>query len=75
MIRMIDDGLTEFVINDSMAKPNAEETSFDWLDHFIRHIPDQRNMHAHGTTTLYSNVLSTFEIVSELINQLFASPK
>lgn len=75
MRRMIDDGIFQLSVDESLAVPTAEESSFDWINHFIQHIPVQRNSHAHGTTSLYPNVLWTFEIVAELINQLFSSNK
>ena len=75
MHRMIEEGISELVIDESLAVPTAEESSFDWINHFIQHIPVQRNSHAHGTTSLYPSVLWTFEIVTELINQLFSTYK
>ena len=75
MRRMIEDGISQLAIDDSLAVPTAEEFNFDWIGHFIQHIPVQRNSHAHGTTSLYPNVLWTFEIVAELINQLFSAHK
>ncbi|MFJ3059018.1 hypothetical protein [Herbaspirillum sp. NPDC087042] len=73
MRRMIEGGISQLAIDESLAVPTAEESNFDWIDHFIQHIPVQRNSHAHGTTSLYPNVLWTFEIVTELINQLFSA--
>ncbi|MBO9536075.1 hypothetical protein [Herbaspirillum sp.] len=75
MRRMIEDGIFQLAIDESLAVPTAEESSFDWINHFIQHVPVQRNSHAHGTTSLYPNVLWTFEIVAELINQLFSAHK
>jgi hypothetical protein len=74
MDRMRKEGLDSMQIDENEANPNADELNFDWLTHFIDHLPDQRNMHAHGTDSLYTNVLWTFEIVVELINQLFERP-
>lgn len=75
MRRMIEEGVSQLVIDENLAVPTVEELSFDWISHFIQHIPIQRNSHAHGTISLYPNVLWTFEIVAELINQLFSEPK
>lgn len=75
MRRMIEDGISQLAIDESLAVPTAEEFNFDWINHFIQHIPVQRNSHAHGTTLLYPNVLWTFELVAELINQLFSAHK
>lgn len=71
MLRMVHEGLDEIEIDDSNVQPTEEDLAFDWLEHFIQHLPGQRNMHAHGTDALYPTVLWTFEIVSELVNQLF----
>jgi hypothetical protein len=73
MGRMIEDGISQLVIDESLAVPTEEESNFDWISHFIEHLPVQRNSHAHGTTSLYPNVLWSFEIVTELINQLFSA--
>jgi hypothetical protein len=51
--------------------PNDEDLSCDWLEHFIGALPKLRNMHAHGSDALYPAIGRTFEIVVELINQLF----
>ncbi|WP_443112867.1 hypothetical protein [Herbaspirillum seropedicae] len=75
MRRMIEEGVSQLVIDENLAVPTVEEFGFDWINHFIRHIPIQRNSHAHGTTSLYPNVLWTFEIVAELTNQLFSEQK
>ena len=56
------------------VQPNEEDLAFDWISHFAAHLPLQRNMHAHGSDLLYPNVLWTFEIVWELVNQLYTDP-
>lgn len=33
--------------------------------------PGVRNMHAHGSESIYPSVLGTFEIAADLIHQLF----
>jgi hypothetical protein len=43
----------------------------DWLSNLIKSIPEHRNDHAHGTPMLYSTVLGTFDIVHDLICQLW----
>ena len=70
--RMTEEGIAELEVNFSEVEPTTEEINFDWIGHFIKSVPDLRNMHAHGTDALYPNVLWTFEIVSEIINQLFS---
>ena len=51
--------------------PNEEDLNHNWLGHFIATLPAVRNMHAHGSDVLYPVIGRTFEIVVELINQLF----
>lgn len=70
---MFRENLTEIVVDYSSVVPNEEDLTFDWLDHFIRHLPIQRNLHAHGTDALYQTIGWTFEVISELINQLYSS--
>jgi len=64
-------GLSEMVISDEALTPNEEELSYDWIRHFARTIPRVRNHYAHGSTALHANVLWTFQVVQQLINQLF----
>lgn len=65
------EGLSECAIDYTNVRPDEEDLQYDWLEHFIGILPDVRNMHAHGSETLYPAVSQTFEIVQELINQLF----
>lgn len=75
MLRMNEEGLTECAIDYSNVRPSDEDMQFDWLEHFIGTLPDLRNMHAHGSGALYPAVGRTFEIVQELINQMFSDDK
>jgi hypothetical protein len=69
--RMHREGIDECIVDHSSVVPNEDDMSYDWLEHFISTLPGLRNMHAHGTSHLYPNIGRTFEIVVELINQLF----
>ncbi|UKD17091.1 hypothetical protein L3V59_41325 [Burkholderia aenigmatica] len=64
-------GLTNAVIDYSKVEPRPEDFGEDWIGVFIETLPKIRNRYAHGSDTLHNTVLRTFEIVSELINQLF----
>jgi len=44
---------------------------YDYLSVLLKHIPSARNDYAHGSDMLHNQVLHSFEVVSELINQLF----
>ena len=43
----------------------------DYLKVLLEYIPDTRNTYAHGSGMLHNQVLHSFELVSELVNQLF----
>ncbi|HDR9135009.1 hypothetical protein ACSC95_00245 [Burkholderia vietnamiensis] len=63
-------GLTTCKVDHSNVVPLPEDFD-DWIEIFIDTLPKVRNMYAHGSGALHNTVLHTFEIVSELINQLF----
>lgn len=71
MERMVRDGIDECVVDHTNIVATDEDLSFDWLEQFISALPKLRNMHAHGTSALDPTIGRTFEIVVELINQLF----
>jgi hypothetical protein len=65
-------GLTTVEIDYSNVKPLSEDFDQDWIGTFIATLPRIRNAYAHGSGILHNSVSHTFEIVSELINQIFA---
>lgn len=72
--KMADEGLKSMVVDYSEVQPTEEDLSHDWLKDFLDAIPYIRNVHAHGSGMLYHTVLHTFEVVTELINQLYPGP-
>ncbi len=68
--RMNAGGLKSVQVSDDV-EILEEDYAFDALDIWKDNIPYSRNLHAHGTTSLWPSVLTTFEIVSEMINQLY----
>lgn len=68
-------GLTTVEVDYSNVKPLPEDFAQDWIGTFIDTLPKIRNAYAHGSGTLHNSVLHTFEIVSELINQLFSQAR
>lgn len=44
---------------------------YDYLSVLLKHMPSARNDYAHGSGILHNQVLHSFEVVSELVNQLF----
>ncbi|OIR14664.1 hypothetical protein GALL_44700 [mine drainage metagenome] len=59
------------VIDESEAVVTQEDLDCDWLNIFLETIPSIRNDYAHGSRTLRNNVLHSFELVTEIINQLY----
>ena len=64
-------GLTEMVVNDAAVVPSQQDHDHDWIGAFVDSLPYLRNTYAHGSSMLHANVLYTFEVVNELVNQLY----
>lgn len=64
-------GLTEMILDDSSVVPTENDLAYDWISMFVESLPNMRNDYAHGSHTLLPTVLRTFDIVCDLINQLF----
>jgi len=71
MEEMIRTGATAMVLDDSNIQPNEQDLGYDWIGALIKSLPDIRNDYAHGSKGLHSTMLETFEIASDLINQLY----
>lgn len=71
--KMTELGLIEMEVTSAPLCPNEEELNFDWIGHLASTLPKVRNIHAHGSSMLYTSVLWTFEVVQVLVNQLFVS--
>lgn len=69
--KMIRTGATEMIFDDSNIQPNEQDLSVDWITAFVESLPKIRNDYAHGSERLHSTMLQTFEIASDLINQLY----
>lgn len=69
--KLIESG-AEFVEYDpDGAVPIEQDYSWDALDTYLETLPGIRNAYAHGSSNLHATVLGTFEIVTDLVNQLF----
>ncbi len=76
MKEMMDAGVTSWVEDESEIVVAQEDIDYDWLGDIQETIPKIRNSHAHGSSNLYpASVYRTFEIVSEIINQLYPSSR
>ncbi|WP_246793127.1 hypothetical protein [Burkholderia perseverans] len=69
------DGLTVARLDPIDVTPLPEDADEDWLGTFIATLPRIRNELAHGSSHRHDAVLRTFEIVRELIDQLFTPPR
>jgi hypothetical protein len=70
---MAANSLTEMVVAEEVPTPTTDELNHDWLAAFVDALPNIRNTYAHGSSMLHASVLRTFDVVSDLINQLFTS--
>ncbi len=69
---MQDKGLDSIELDYSKVVVTDEDRGdYDYLNILLKHIPNTRNDYAHGSGTLHNQVLHSFEVVSELVNQLF----
>jgi hypothetical protein len=65
-------GINSWVEDESEIVVTQEDLDYDWLGDFQEFIPGIRNSYAHGSWHLYAApVRHTFEMVSEIINQLY----
>lgn len=69
--RMEELGLSEMEYDLSAVEIAEEDLAHNWIEQFESDLPNLRNMHAHGTKSLYPTVFNTFRIVHNLIEQLF----
>lgn len=67
-------GVTEMAFPDVPIQPLPEDYAHDSLKIFEQNLPMIRNEYAHGSAMLHNTVLGTFEIVTDLVNQLFPMP-
>ena len=68
-------GKTEIELPDIVIEKLPPDENYDHIQHLINYVNKLRNGYAHGNTNLYADVLKTFEMVSEFINQLYPAQK
>ena len=69
--KLIETGAESIEFAPDNVLPEPQDYSDDALSVFMETLPAIRNTYAHGSSMLHSTVLGTFEIVADLINQLF----
>jgi hypothetical protein len=67
-------GLTEFTWDESDIQITAEDLDWDYVKMLPGLLRIMRNEYAHGSTELHNWALRSFQIVSEIINQLYPPP-
>lgn len=69
--KLIETGAESIEFDPDNVLLEPQDYSDDALSVFIETLPAIRNTYAHGSSMLHSTVSGTFEIVVDLINQLF----
>lgn len=72
--QLIESGAESVEYDPDSAVPMEQDYSWDALETYLETLPAIRNMYAHGSSNLHATVLGTFEIVTDLVNQLFPLP-
>jgi len=73
MIReMSEKGIDEFAYDPDEINVEDFPYEHDYMAILQESLPYIRNDHAHGTTTLHRQVLGSFDVVSTIINKLYA---
>ena len=71
MKKMMDENIDSMEMDESTVQATAADFDHDWLSAFIEYIPAIRNDYAHGSQTLKHAVPHTFDVATEIINQLY----
>jgi hypothetical protein len=69
--RLIESGAEFIEFDPDSAVPEPQDYSDDALSIFMETLPMIRNTYAHGSSMLHPTVLGTFEIVTDLVKQLY----
>ena len=64
-------GATEAEFDPSKMEITDQDKNWDLVTRLSESFPKIRNEYAHGSSMLYKQVLGTFQIVAEFINQLW----
>lgn len=67
-------GNSDIDLPDIVIEKLPPDESYNHVQFLIDNVNHMRNCYAHGNTNLYSQILQTFEMVSEFINQLYPIP-
>lgn len=64
-------GLTEITFYETQYELNDEDRDHEYVELLIDTLPWLRNHHAHGSTSLDNQALSTIRLIAEIINQIY----
>lgn len=64
-------GLKQIDLDYSEVTVIDADRNWEYLDFLAGYLPEIRNHYAHGTSMLHNQVLTTLEVVSEIINQIY----
>ena len=64
-------GLKQIDLNYSEVTVTDADRNWEYLRFLSDFLPELRNNYAHGTSMLHNQVLTTLEVVSEIINQIY----
>lgn len=64
-------GLKQIDLDYSEVTVTDVDRNWEYLSFLSDFLPELRNNYAHGTSMLHNQVLTTLEVVSEIINQIF----
>jgi len=64
-------GKDEIILPDIYIEDIPPDPDYNHVQHLVDNTNTLRNTYAHGTTMLYKNVLYTFEMASEFVNQVY----
>lgn len=67
-----DSGLSEITYDEFAYEITDEDMDWDFVERLVDSLPAARNEYAHGSTSLHKQVLHRFEIVTEIVNQVYA---
>lgn len=65
-------GLKQIDLNYSEVAVSDADRGWEYLNFLADYLPELRNHYAHGTSMLHNQVLTTLEVVSEIINQIYS---
>ena len=70
---MYSKGLKQIDLDYSEVTVTDADRNWEYLNFLASFLPDLRNTYAHGSSMLHNQALTTLEVVSEIINQIYVA--